>query len=421
MENKKNVLSLFSGCGGLDLGFEGGFKALKRTINTQKHPDWVEKEIDENWVKLKSTQFKTIFSNDILRSAEAAWVPYFNKFDVINNTFHRGSIVNYVKQAKNGADFEFPSNIDVVTGGFPCQDFSVAGNRNGFKSDKSHTGELLEKTEPSIESRGKLYMWMREVIELTKPKVFVAENVKGLVSLSNVKEIIENDFRNIGEDGYLVVEAKVLNAAEYGVPQNRERVIFIGFSIEHLKNEIIEKIGGGKRLPAELDPYPPRTHYLKEEDKEDDLVPFVKTKEILTGLKEPENSEDPAHRTYSGAKFMGSHCQGQTEVDLNGLSPTIRAEHHGNIEFRRLAKDHGGKYIEELENGMKERRLSVRECARIQTFPDDFQFVRNPRKRSGEHRLSGSAAYKLIGNAVPPILGYNIAMRLEHLWNKLFD
>ncbi|MCL0184719.1 hypothetical protein M2T59_31370, partial [Klebsiella pneumoniae] len=63
---------------------------------------------------------------------------------------------------------------------------------------------------------------------------------------------------------------------------------------------------------------------------------------MFAGLKEPEDSDDPAQRVYSKAKFMGTHCHGQTEVDVNGIGPTIRAEHHGNIEYRRLSKEHGG-------------------------------------------------------------------------------
>ena len=108
---------------------------------------------------------------------------------------------------------------------------------------------------------------------------------------------------------------------------------------------------------------------------------------------------------------MGPHCQGQTEVKLDGLGPTIRAEHHGNIEYRRLSKEHGGTHIDELEAGLPERRLSVRECARIQTFPDDYQFIL---PKTETHRsVSSSDAYKIIGNAVPPVLAYNIAKNIE--------
>ena len=107
---------------------------------------------------------------------------------------------------------------------------------------------------------------------------------------------------------------------------------------------------------------------------------------------------------------MGRHCQGQQEVVLDGIGPTIRSEHHGNIEFRRLTREHGGRYGEELDEGLRERRLSVRECARIQTFPDDYEFVIPAQK--GNKSVSGSEAYKIIGNAVPPLLGYHIAKRL---------
>lgn len=119
---------------------------------------------------------------------------------------------------------------------------------------------MAEAGTPSIESRGQLYMWMREVIAITKPKVFIAENVKGLVNLGDVKEIIEDDFRNIG-DGYLVVPAKVLHADEFGVPQSRERVIFIGFRRDSLKKEAIRELSKD-RINNIYDPYPKETHYL---------------------------------------------------------------------------------------------------------------------------------------------------------------
>ena len=133
----------------------------------------------------------------------------------------------------------FPDDIDVVTGGFPCQDFSIAGKRQGFNSQKSHNGGKLSLDEPSIESRGQLYMWMREVITITKPSLFIAENVKGLTNLEDVKSIIEHDFADAANGGYLVVPARVLHAADYGVPQSRERVIFFGFKKSALRSVIM--------------------------------------------------------------------------------------------------------------------------------------------------------------------------------------
>lgn len=222
------LLSLFSGCGGMDIGFEGGFSCLKRSINVQLHPNWIESESGD-WVTLRHTGFETVFANDIRPDAKAAWVSYFSKKNPLaESIYHVDSIVDLVKRAKSGEKI-FPDNIDVVTGGFPCQDFSVSGKRLGFNSLKSHNGGLLEADEPSVESRGQLYMWMRDVVTLTKPSLFIAENVKGLTNLNDVKEIIERDFSTAANGGYLVIPARILHAADYGVPQSRERVIFFGF------------------------------------------------------------------------------------------------------------------------------------------------------------------------------------------------
>lgn len=219
------VLSLFTGCGGMDIGFEGGFSCFKRSIINK---EWVDRDNGDT-VIVKKTSFETIFANDIRADAKAAWVNYFyTRKNLANKIYHIESIVNLVKRAKEG-ERVFPRKVDVVTGGFPCQDFSVSGKRLGFNSLRSHNGNKLMIDEPTVENRGHLYMWMRDVISLTNPKLFVAENVKGLMHLGDVKEIIEKDFATAGDSGYLVVPAKLLYAPNYGVPQSRERVIFFGF------------------------------------------------------------------------------------------------------------------------------------------------------------------------------------------------
>ena len=103
-----------------------------------------------------------------------------------------------------------------------------------------------------------------------------------------------------------------------------------------------------------------------------------------------------------------------------GSDRTIRAEHHGNIEYRRLSKEHGGILDKELKKGLKERRLTPRECALIQTFPLDYEFVIPREDNKQGYILSPSAAYKIIGNAVPPLLAYHIGKRIENLWNLYF-
>ncbi len=412
-----NVLSLFSGCGGMDLGFEGGFSVLQESVNEILSPDFINKKLKNGFVELKKTKFKTVFANDILSDARNAWVNYFSKRGNNAEDFYQESIVDLVKMHKNGISI-FPDEVDIVTGGFPCQDFSLSGKRNGFNSHKNHKGELIDDKTASIETRGQLYMWMKEVIEITQPKIFIAENVKGLVNLDNVKEIIQSDFSSANGNGYIVLDPQVLHSADYGVPQSRERVIFIGIKKSALREGIIEQLEQNN-IPDRYNPYPKPTHSFT--DTGVDLKHFVQLKNVFKNLQEPENSNDLSQKSYSKAKFMGKHCQGQTEIKLSSISPTIRAEHHGNIEFRRLSKENNGQIESELQKGLKERRLTVRECALIQTFPPDYDFViENKNGRKGSYLVSPSQAYKIIGNAVPPLLAYNLARRIEELWDLYF-
>ena len=410
-----NVVSLFSGCGGMDLGFEGGFNVFKEMIPSGS--SYIEKEVDDYFVKLKSTRFHTVFANDILNEAYVAWSSYFSKKGYSNHVFRKESIVELVKMHKSGVPI-FPENVDIVTGGFPCQDFSVAGKRNGFNSHKDHKGKIITHEIASEETRGKLYYWMKEVVEITKPKIFIAENVQGLTNLEGVKEIIQKDFSSADGNGYIVLSPKVLHAANYGVPQTRERVIFIGIRKDALSKDALKALTQDV-IPDEYNPYPKPTHAYTAVGA--DLVQPVKLKDVFRLLDEPEKTKDYSQRFFSKAKFMGIHCQGQKEINLNGLGPTIRSEHHGNIEFRRLSTEHGGVYVDDLRNGFSERRLTPRECAIIQTFPLDYDFVIPSDKKRLRFLLSASAAYKIIGNAVPPLLAYHIAKRLELLWNIYFD
>lgn len=413
MDGKLRVLSLFSGCGGMDLGFEGSFIAHRKSFPEGSR--YIEHVINDNWVMLKKTRFKTVFANDILKEAEVAWTTYMSRFGYTPEMYHNISIVDLVKMHNQGADI-FPKDVDVVTGGFPCQDFSVAGKRKGFNSDKDDYGKKRENEEqPSEETRGRLYYWMKQVIDIVKPKVFVAENVKGLVNLGDVKDIIQKDFASADGEGYIVLPPQVLHAGNYGVPEMRERVIFIGIRKDALRPEALKALTS-QQVPQEYDPYPIPTHSATV--KGSNLLGIVTTKDVLEGLKEPEKTIDASQQLYSKAKFLATG-QGQTEIKLDNLGPTIRSEHHGNIEFRRLSLEHGGKHFEELNAGLQERRLTPRECALIQTFPPDYRFVM--KKTSGHgYRLSSSGAYKVIGNAVPPVLAFNIAMRLQEVWDEYF-
>ncbi len=216
----KRLLSLFSGCGGMDLGFEGDFLVHQDCINETIHPDWIINN-KQGWALLKKTDFEIVFANDIEKYAYNAWMSYFGKRNS-NKIFNLNSVVDLIKLSEY-ENFNFPDNIDIVTGGFPCQDFSVSGKRKGCLSHKSHTGKYLQDDEDYLqENRGVLYQWMIKLIEKLSPKVFVAENVKGLTSLS-ISEQIFQDFKQCYNQGYFVIP-KVLSAPDFGIPQKRERL-----------------------------------------------------------------------------------------------------------------------------------------------------------------------------------------------------
>jgi DNA (cytosine-5)-methyltransferase 1 len=394
----------------MDLGFEGNFLVHEKSVPPGS--EHAGKRVDGERVLLGRTRFDVVFANDILEEAFVAWSRYFQREGI----YRRESVVDLVKAHRQGIKV-FPSNVDVVTGGFPCQDFSLAGKRRGFDSHKDHHGNLIRGEIADEETRGKLYFWMKEVIDITRPKLFIAENVRGLVNLADVKEIIQRDFSSADDGGYIVLPPRVLQAADYGVPQSRERVIFIGIRVAAL-NARAKEVLSGSPIPDEYDPYPCPTHAYTRAGE--GLMRPVVLQDIFSSLEEPDKTTDPAQRFYSKAKYMGAHCQGQREVDPSRVGPTIRSEHHGNIEFRRLSAAHGGKRVDELARGMIERRLTPRECALVQTFPPDYPFVVPCPGDGRRFLLSPSAAYKIIGNAVPPLLAYRIARRVEGLWELYF-
>ena len=306
------LLSLFSGCGGMDLGFEGGFLVNRHCI--PEGSPYIEKIINANFAVLQGTPFRLVFANDILPEAHTAWVNHFGKLGYSPDTYRFESIVDLVKRHRAG-ERVFPERVDVVTGGFPCQDFSVAGKRRGFNSHKDHRGRRIEGDLASVETRGMLYYWMREVVSIVQPKVFIAENVKGLVNLADVKEVIQQDFQHAG-DGYLVLPPRVLHAADYGVSQSRERVIFIGVKRSALREEARRALGVAasttqhamspqEGIPAEYDLYPTPTHGYTHAGE--GLQPPVTLGEIFQGLAEPTERDDPSQRYYSRGKYMGLH------------------------------------------------------------------------------------------------------------------
>lgn len=318
-QERYKVLSLFSGCGGLDLGFQGNFKFLR-------------KEFPEN-------QFRIIWSNDIDKNACQTYRSYFNH-PIVCGDIREILSGNHITLF----DESLPSSVDIVLGGFPCQDFSHAGKRRGFDS-----------------KRGTLYQAMSTVILKTQPMLFLAENVKGLLTMNNggaIKQII-SDFEDLGYH----VSYKLLLTADFGVPQKRERVVIIG-----TKKDLLPRYDFGLLSP-------PNKSWLTLEKAIGDL----------------ENKKEGEVENHFWSKAKKNNGQGNNSVIKNQPGPTMRAEHHGNIEFHWNSK----------------RRLSAREAARIQSFPDDMIFY-----------PSTSSAYKQIGNAVPPVFAWYLAKSIEKILNQ---
>ncbi len=293
-----SVISLFSGCGGMDLGFIGGFECLGRHY--------------------KKLPFKITWANDI--NAEACRTYRKN----IGYEIHHGDIWSLIDS--------MPNEADVLIGGFPCQDISVNGKRAGVNGKRSG-----------------LYKAMIEAIRKVQPKVFIAENVKALLRNPEWLQQVLHDF---GELGYNL-HHQLYQAADYGVPQTRERVLFVGTA---------------EGLPVYVPPVAERNAatWVTAQDAISDLV----------GL------EETPHINHIWSLANKSPEQGNRRLIAGRPGYTIRAECHGNIQYHYALP----------------RRISMREAARIQSFPDNFLFVSGLRETERQ-----------VGNAVPPVLAWHVA------------
>ncbi|MDI9539891.1 MAG: DNA cytosine methyltransferase [Bacillota bacterium] len=394
MEKKYKVISLFSGAGGMDIGF----------INAG---------------------FEIVWANDFFKEAVESY-----KLNIGNHIVF-GDITKIKSE-------NIPNGADLVIGGFPCQGFSIANNKRSMKDERNF-----------------LYKEMLRIIKDKNPKFFVAENVKGILSMGKGKvfEMIKNDFESIGYK----VDARLLNAAEYGIPQARERVIIVG-----------------NRLGLE-NPFPKETHWIdsKKYDDKSTLKKQVTVEEAIGFLsdiplsKEPINLEDGTivynhvastnvYDKFWGRKYdVNQHeiCDYLKKWRSKAGYTTKRIDDHfgykhtaghwfrkdnnsGSIpkpsDWWELKKILGfdDKYDDQVTTMIekeikfeqslritnwdrpsdtitatspeihinKERRLSARECAILQTFPMEYRFVG-----------SLNILYRQIGNAVPVKLAEMIA------------
>lgn len=299
------VVSLFSGAGGLDLGF----------INAGHEIVW---------------------AND-------------NFPDAVKS--YRKNIGNHIvcEDISKIPSDQIPDH-DILIGGFPCQGFSVANSKRGENDE-----------------RNKLYLELLRVLVDKQPKFFLAENVKGILSLMKgaIFEMIISDFENAGYR----IKYKVLNAANYGVPQKRERVIILG-----VRNDI------------EFDLEHPEPTHSENSSLFNDKKSWVSIGEALKNIPEPEEEHSLLNHTYSKFKLKFNGYLGNRAIDPTKPAPTVTAR----------GDEKGGVVV--LHHPNNHRRMSVRELALTQSFPIDYVFEGN-----------NSSAYRQIGNAVPPLLAFAIA------------
>lgn len=311
------VVSLFSGCGGGDLGLQGGFEFLGKKY--KKHP------------------FEFVWANDNYDFAVQTYKQNF-KHPISD------------KDVRMVSEKEVPDH-DLLIGGFPCQTFSMVGQRKGF-NDK----------------RGILYLEMVRILKAKQPKVFIAENVKGLLSVQEGKvfaKILE-DFDAVGYRLFY----KVVNASHYGVPQKRERVVIVG-----IRKDLNKSFDFPDGLPYII----PLKNVL--ENNKDVLQKYYFSQRAIDGLKNANKAfnKGRAQNLELPCNTISTHL---AKVSLNGTDPVLA-----------IGKDNY-------------RRITPNEAARIQSFPENFVFI-----GSDAHQ------YIQIGNAIPPVMMWYIG---DAIYKQLF-
>lgn len=393
--NNHRVLSLFSGCGGLDLGFVGGFSF--------RH------------YRLPRNGYELVFSNDFDRDAERV-------YNQNSKAFFRHHQLTF------GDIREFESadlpEFDILLAGFPCQPFSNAGNR-GSTEDPKGRGTLFYECERILKAAIKR--------QDSPPRAFVFENVRGILSskMPDGTPVVDEITRRMKKLGYLV-STQLVNASEFGVPQNRFRVLMVGVRKEYGRFDFgaLEAARKAAALPSAANgsielaigsiladiprdapqaktfwKYSPSGQMMVEQ-----IGPVPGGKSLLARFKSAHSLDELPEAAFAGRSWKN--------IDPDLLTPRFRKiyddpkKYHAPNFYRRFALGEICGTITAsaqpencgITHPFENRRMTIREAARVQSFPDNFDFETST--------LPGS--YKVIGNAVPPILGWVIARALQN-------
>ncbi len=315
---KLKVASLFCGCGGTDVGLLGNFDFLGKHYDSNNMEIVYANDIDDNACKIFEENFGLKPDNRDIRQVSSSELPDF----------------------------------DILTGGFPCQSFSIIAQnpkRLGVKDD-----------------RGKLFFEMCRILRDKQPKCFIAENVKGLLTANQKSAfpLILEEFTNSGYD----VKYMVLNSANYGVPQKRERVIMVGF-----RKDLSIDFSFPNQTITDENLYEPLKKVI--ENTVDEKYYF--SEKAVAGMmkKREKMNKGRAQDIEKPCNTVGAHL---AKVSLNSTDPV-------------------------LFNGSRYRRFTPREVARIQSFPEKFSLVGTE-----------AAQYRALGNAIPPVMIWYVANKVKN-------
>lgn len=385
------IASLFSGCGGLDLGFTGGFSFMGREYHS--HPTQI------------------VFANDFDKDASTC----YNSNSLLTKDGHECLLQDIrTVDTKNIPEF------DILLAGFPCQPFSNAGNRKGVHDDNGR-GTLFEECERILKG---------QIAKGHKPKAFVFENVRGIMSSKMPDgETVPNEINKRMETLGYNVTSQLICSSNYGVPQNRYRFLIVGidnaigtFDFEEMDKFVtslsIPSVAHGTHLPLMVGSILNGVEGVSENEV---WLYSKTTQNMIDNIGPCEHGAD-AIKYFSGdisvenlpkIVFEGRSWK---NIPPEKLTPRFLKiyndpkKYHAPKFFRRFAYGEINGTITAsaqpencgITHPVQNRRYSVREIARIQSFPDDYSFASIPLQ----------SRYKVIGNAVPPIMAWVLAAAL---------
>lgn len=325
------IISLFSGCGGLDLGFE-------------------------------KAGFKVAFANEFDKTI---WETF--KINHPDTKLIEGDIRNIKEE-------DFPEEVDGIIGGPPCQSWSEAGSLRGIKDE-----------------RGQLFYEYIRILKNKQPKFFLAENVSGMLA-DRHSDAVKNILEMFEECGYNV-SLTLVNAKDYGVAQERKRVFYIGFRKDLNVNFTFPKGS------------------TEDDDKKitlKDIIWDLKDTAVPAGEKNHHNPLAINNNEYFTGSYSPIFMSRNRVKDWEEQAFTVQASgrqcqiHPQAPKMIKVGKN-DCRFAEGYENLY--RRMTIREIARIQGFPDSFKFIYN----------NTNDAYKMIGNAVPVNLAYEVALAIKKI------